>query len=204
LRAQHHHEQGDALTRTTMERALLIIVVMALVSGAAPGLIDWLYGAEFAPAGPVLRRLALGSGAHAAAGFGVVVLIAGGAPRLCVLVGPIVMALAVAGHLLFIPLGGALAAATVTAACGGVGLLIVLSLVWWRHRVAPRASYVLRVGLLAGLAYGSLAWAAPNAWLAPIALVGAGLALVPATLALRLIHWADVRSAVAAMTPSRG
>ena len=203
LRAQGDHTEGDALARTTLERAMLIAVVMALVSATSPGIIEWLYGADFAPAAPVLHRLALGAGIHAAAGFGVVILVAGGAPRLCVLVGPVVLAFAVTGHLLFIPGGGSTAAASVTAAGAVVEAVIVLGLVWWRHRVAPRASYALRAALLALVGYACLSWLAPMGVMAPLALAGAGLILVPASLALRLVTLGDLRGVLAAVLPGR-
>lgn len=201
LRARGDSAAGDALARKTLERSLLIVVVMALVSAVSPGIIEWVYGVEFAPAASVLRFLALGSGVHAAAGFGVVILVAGGAPRLCILVGPVVLTLAVIGHLLFIPAGGPDAAAAVTAGCALIEGAIVLALVWWRHRLAPRASYVLRAGFLGAIGYAGLFWLAPSGVMAPAALAVAGGLLLPAAIALGLVARDDVRGVLGAIIP---
>jgi O-antigen/teichoic acid export membrane protein len=202
LWAEGDHASGCALARAAIESMLLVVPLMALVSAVSPGLVAWLYGPGFEPAAETLAWLAMGAAAQTLGGLATNVLVAGGAPRLCVLVGPVILVAAACAHPVAIPAGGATGAAIVTVSCSGLGLAIGLLLVHRRHGVLPRASHVVRALSLAGAVFAAARWWEPRGWYVPLALAVGAVLILAAAVILRMVRPRDVRAAAASLVPS--
>jgi len=129
-------------------------------------------------AAPLLALLFPAAVALAVTSVSVAILTAANRPGVVSLIGTGVLAAAIAGHLILIPLWGPLGAATVTAVTGTVGALVALALVHRTWRVHAYAT-ALRAVLLAVPAYAiASAIATPTTWglVVKLTLLSAGVA----------------------------
>ena len=87
------------------------------------------------------------------------------------------LAIAIAGHLAFIPRFGSIGAAYVTAGLEVAGALVALALAHRFMRVSPPGSTVMRTVLLTAAAWlAASAWPAAGVWLvAKLALIAFGI-----------------------------
>jgi len=171
-------EAGRVLAKGLRWGLLLGLLPACLIGGAAPGLLELVYGADTASAAGSLRVLVVGQVLLAGLYLLAVALSAAGQPwRACVLAGAALAADAGLNLLLVKPLGGIGAAwATTLAAAGGLvgGALLVRA----RFRTLLPPLSALRIILTGAVLYGAGALAAPSGWgvipvLAALALLGA-------------------------------
>lgn len=156
-------QQARDIGRQVMRAVLWLMPMAAVVAGAAPEIIGWLYGAAFASSAPLFAVLLFGQVALVMLSMTRASLIAAGKPRWTFLLSCPLPLLALTGHLLMIPRVGALGASLVTTAVSVLGALGGVAAVWHCLRTRPPAATVVRSMLLAGCAYiAAAAWPAPG------------------------------------------
>lgn len=162
---------------------LVLFPMAAVVSGSSPEVVDLLFGAEFAPAGPLVALLVVAAVARAGAVIAAAVLIAlGRAWTAAALAFPVPL-LAVAAHSWVIPRYGALGAGWVTVSLAVGGAAVGFGVTCWRVGLRVPVPTVLRSGLIAALAFtAASAWPTPGIFvIAKMVLLG--VAVVAALLA---------------------
>lgn len=127
-------QRGDAwgtrdAARDALRVGVLVLPFALLVAGAAPALVEFLFGRRYTGAAPFVALLAVGAVGGLLISLAGAVLIAHGRPRWTMATTVPVLALALVGHLLLVPRMGALGAALVSASTalgGGVAALFVV------------------------------------------------------------------------------
>lgn len=183
LKRNGEYQRARIMMRDGVRLVFGMLPFAAMASGAAGEIVTLIFGATFVSAEPILARLIFGKVAAVMTSIAVVIMIVADRPGLSfALAGPM-LGLAVAGHLVLIPILGAVGAAWVTTAVEIAGALAALVAVYrLQHVSAPRAT-VGRTVLIASAAWLLAALLpAPGLWtiakLASIALaivVGYGL-----------------------------
>jgi len=182
-----------------MRAVFLVLPIAGMISGAAAGIVAWVFGPAYEAAGPSLAVLIFGAFAMLLLSASVTILIAGGrtgwAVRAVAPMGP----LAIVGHALVIPAFGATGAAAVgTAVAVGAALAATAAAgrVWG---VRPPAATVARSAVVCTLAF-ALAWWLPGGGALLVPKLGAiGLAAVAAFWLLGEIDHAEAASLRAAV-----
>lgn len=142
------------LARTALRLVLLLLPFAAITAGAAPALIEWLYGSLFSPTAPILAVLMFGSIAQVMISIATVILIAADKPNwTCALTLPM-LPLALLGHFLVIPKLSAIGAAWVTAIVAGFAAVAAVLAVYRVWRVLPPYQTLIRSLFVCGLIYG--------------------------------------------------
>lgn len=171
----------DAAARETarqaLRAALLVSPFAATAAGAAPEIVAFVFGAEFAPAAAPLRPLMFGAVALVFVAVATSIITAAGRQAWALHVAWPLLAGAAAGHLLLIPRAGALGAACVTAGLAGAGALVSARLVRRLWGVAPPARTLWRSAFVCAAAY-ALAAALPAAGLLLVLKLAGGVLLV--------------------------
>ena len=110
-----------ALSGQALRAGFLMLGLTLLLAGAAPGLIELLFGARYAAAAPLFALLIVAAGAALLTGLAIAVLVgAGHLPWTVRLTVPLVVIAAI-GHALLVPRYGAVGAALVTASTALIG-----------------------------------------------------------------------------------
>lgn len=130
-----HAAAGDRaafalLTRNALRASMALLLLGGVVAGADFEIVRLVYGADFSPAGPILRLLMFAAIVSVAFSFTTAALTAAGYPNTCFFLGAVLIPLAVAAHAWIIPAFGASGAASVTL---GIFLLVTAAagfLVW--------------------------------------------------------------------------
>jgi O-antigen/teichoic acid export membrane protein len=166
VRLVHQGETDHArdMSRDAIRLVLLLIPLGALVAGASDGIVRFVFGDAFAPAGPILSRLVF-------SGFGLVMitvassaLVAGGRLEVPGRIALGLSPLTILGHLWAIPRYGALGAACVSTGAMVAGALLTLyavSRMWGVRPPLATAGRAALVALAGGLA--ARAWPATGA-----------------------------------------
>jgi O-antigen/teichoic acid export membrane protein len=178
-----HLSRGDvggarALGSEALRAGFLVLPLALLAAGAAPALIDLLFGSQYAAAAPIFALLVVGAVGTLLIGLAGGVLVAAGRLGWTVLLTAPLLLLAVAGHLFAIPRAGAAGAAAVTAGTALLGAAAACTAVRYLAGMRLPASTLAR-GLVLGTAAGALARALPlrgPALLAALALLALLLA----------------------------
>lgn len=173
------HENARIMSREAMRLVLGMLPFAAMASGAAHEVVVLIFGAGFAPAGPILAWLIFGKVAAVLIAIAIVIWIVAERPGLStVLAGPM-LALGIAGHLLLIPRFGSIGAAWVTTALEIAGALTALFIVYRLRRVLPPTPTVIRTLLVAGAAWFAAAlWPASGLWVvAKLGVIALGIAV---------------------------
>lgn len=163
--------------------ALRVIVgllpVICLIAGAAPEIVNVIFGVEFMPATPILSVLIFASWALVIIAVAAAILTAAEKPGWTMWVAGPLVPLALAGHLLIIPRWGGLGAAWVTTGVASVGALAAVLAVRQIWRSLPLAGTLSRSVLIGGLAYAAaILWPAPGfEVLLKLLVVGSGIPL---------------------------
>jgi O-antigen/teichoic acid export membrane protein len=152
-------DHARELARDALRLALFLVPFTATAAGASNGIVQLVFGAEFAPAGPILSRLLFAGVAVTLVAVGGTILIAGGRldrqARILVFLVPV----AIGGHLWAIPRFGSMGAAWVSTCVMVAGALLTLGAVARMWSIRPPTASVVRIAL-ASLA----AWFAARAW----------------------------------------
>ncbi len=156
-------EVAKGMARDAMRAVILVLPAAGLVAGAGGEIVRLILGASFAPAGPLLGALIVGSLGLIQIGIATAILTAGGKPRWTILsTGPLVP-LAAAGYFWLIPWRGAMGAALVTTGCSLLGAVAMMVAVYRLWGIAPPMRSWLRSGVLSAGAYALAAgWPAPG------------------------------------------
>ena len=139
---------GDAL-----RLGFLMVPLILLVAGAAPGLIALLFGPAYAPAAPLFSILLIGAAGTLLIALAGGVLVAAGHLRWTVVLTAPLLLVALSAHLLFIPKMGAVGAATVTAGTAIAGAACACVAAWQLVGTRIPLATLLR-GILLGSAAG--------------------------------------------------
>jgi O-antigen/teichoic acid export membrane protein len=163
LLADQAEERARELARDAMRVALWLLPVAAIISGAAPELVQVVFGSEFAGAAPLLSLLIIGAVANVMLVVSLTVMIATGLPARTVMSTAPLVPLAFVGHLMLIPRLGAQGAAFVTVGVSLLGASAAVASVYRLWRVSPPVRTLVRslvVALVVGI--GSALWTIPG------------------------------------------
>jgi len=166
LRGEGDLAAARRLGRDALRAGVALLPFAALAAGAAPEIVTFVFGSEFAPAAPVFALLIVAGAALAILSIGNGVLAAVDAARASALVVAPMLPAALLLHWLVIPRWGPAGAASVTAALALLGALATLALVGRICDAAPSAATLARAALVALVVHQLAAWwPAPGAWL---------------------------------------
>jgi O-antigen/teichoic acid export membrane protein len=161
--ADRQRDRAKELVQDAMRVTLWLIPVAAIIVGAAPEIVEIVFGSAFIPAGSLLSLLIVGGVANVMFTLALTVMTADGYPGRTVLFTVPFIPLALVGHLIMIPRFGQLGAAIVTV---GVSLLSAsvavrsISIPW---KVLPPLGTFLRsvvIALVLGIV--SMYWPTPG------------------------------------------
>lgn len=160
----YHYTAGDAegAGRTAygaLRFGLLVLPAACLAAGAAPALIETLFGEAYRASAPLFGTLVIGAVGVLMLSMASGVLVAAGHPRWTVAVTAPMLPIAAAGHLLIIPRFGAQGAAFVTATTAFLAALTACLVAHRRLGTPLPAATLVRT-----LVLGIVAWVA-GAWL---------------------------------------
>lgn len=151
------------LVRDAMRVTLWLIPVAAIIAGAAPELVQVVFGPAFIQAGPLLALLIVGGVANVMFTVALTVMTADGHPARTVLFTAPLIPLALAGHLVLIPRYGQFGAAFVTVAVALLSTFVAVVSIGLPWRVWPPLGTFLRsliIALIVGTA--SVLWPTPG------------------------------------------
>jgi O-antigen/teichoic acid export membrane protein len=125
----------------------------ALIAGAAPEIVTWVFGQSFEPAAPILAILIVGAIASVMVSVAAVIATASGAPRFTLYLSVPLVLFAAIGNYVLIPLFGALGAATATALCQAIGAVASVFLIHHLWSIVPPIGTLWRSVVISVLAY---------------------------------------------------
>lgn len=151
--ADSQQERARELARDAMRVTMLLLPVAAIIAGAAPEIVQVVFGAAFLPAGPLLALLIVGAVSNVMLMVSITIMTAAGLPaRTIMFTAPLVL-LALAGHLVLIPRFGQQGAALVTVVVSSLGAIAAGAGVYALWKVWPPVGTVIRslaIGLVVG------------------------------------------------------
>lgn len=146
-------ERARELARDAMRVTMFLIPVAAIIAGAAPEIVQVVFGAAFLPAGPLLALLIVGAVSNVMLMVSITIMTAAGLPaRTIMFTAPLVL-MALAGHLVLIPRFGQQGAALVTVVVSSLGAIAAGAGVYALWKVRPPVGTVIRslaIGLVVG------------------------------------------------------
>lgn len=152
--ADCQEERARELARDAMRVTMLLLPVAAIIAGAAPEIVQVVFGAAFLPAGPLLALLIVGAVSNVMLMVSITIMTAAGLPaRTIMFTAPLVL-LALAGHLILIPRFGQQGAALVTVVVSSLGAIAAGAGVYALWKVWPPVGTVIRslaIGLVVGM-----------------------------------------------------
>lgn len=180
---RHDHAEVRRIGRQALRVVLLLAPGAALAAGAAPEIVQFIYGAAFEPAAALAVPLLAAAVGLMLVSVASALLMAADRARLAsVCLWPVLPATVMA-HVLVVPAHGAMGAALVTAAATTVGALASLVVVSVVLGVRAPASTLLRTLVVSTAAYVfAAAWTTDGVWLGVKA--AAGCVLVAGAFAL--------------------
>jgi O-antigen/teichoic acid export membrane protein len=151
--ADSQEERARELARDALRVTMLLLPVAAIIAGAAPEIVQVVFGAAFLPAGPLLALLIVGAVSNVMLMVSITIMTAAGLPaRTIMFTAPLVL-LALAGHLVLIPRFGQQGAALVTVVVSSLGAIAAGAGVYALWKVWPPVGTVIRslaIGLVVG------------------------------------------------------
>jgi len=156
----------------------------ALVAGAAPDIVTWVFGRSFESAAPILAILIVGAIAFVMVSVAAVIATATGNPRFTLyLSAPLVLCGAI-GNYVLIPTFGASGAAMATAVCQAIGAMVAIGVIYHLWAVVPPVGTLWRSLVISVLAYAlAVMWPA-SGFLLLVKLACIGVVILLAYLAL--------------------
>jgi O-antigen/teichoic acid export membrane protein len=177
--AQGKWDLARTVIRQTLRLSLWLLPFAALGAGAAPALVQLLFGEAYLPAAPLLAWVAFSIAAQVLMTVSAAIIAAVGRPGATVAFGGPLLVLALVGYVLTVPRAGALGAAVTTAVTEWG---VALATLWAIHRwcqVSPGLKTLARITVTSVIAYGlARAWQAPGVWVIPQLLALCGIVLV--------------------------
>jgi len=162
LRVGESH-QAREMGRNAMRMVIMLLPLAGLLAGAAPEIVDLIFGPLFLPSAPLLTRLIFGVVALFMMSVANAVLVAVGKPSWTLAVAGPMLPLAIIGHWILVPRLGAVGASLVTTIVAGIGAAVAVLLVYRIWRILPPAGTLLRSILVCVLAYALAAfWHTPG------------------------------------------
>jgi O-antigen/teichoic acid export membrane protein len=156
--------KAKQMSRDAMRAILLMLPWAGLTAGAAPEIVQFIFGETFLPAAPLLALLIFGAIALAMISITTAILTAAGKPNwICALAAPLVP-LAVAGDTLLIPQRGMIGAAIVTVAIANVGAIAAIFMVYRLWQILPPWQSLLRAVILSFGGYSLASLELPANW----------------------------------------
>jgi O-antigen/teichoic acid export membrane protein len=164
--------QGDSISarqisRNAMRAIVLMLPLAGLTAGAAPEIVQFIFGATFGAAAPILAILIFGAIALAMISVTTAILTAAGKPNWTFALAAPLVPLAIAGDLVAIPRLGASGAALVTTTVASLGAIASVLMVYRLWQILPSWRSLLRAILLCGCAYGLASIELPPSWVLP-------------------------------------
>jgi O-antigen/teichoic acid export membrane protein len=154
-------ERARELARDAMRVGLWLIPVAAIIAGAAPEIVQVVFGSAFKPAGPLLALLMVGAVANVMLTVSLTIMMAVGLPARTVWFTAPLVPLALVGHLILIPRLGQQGAALVTVGVSLLGACAAVASIHALWKVWPPAGTFVRsvmIGVVVGMA--SMWWQA--------------------------------------------
>jgi O-antigen/teichoic acid export membrane protein len=161
--ADNQRNRARELVRDAMRVTLWLIPVAAIIAGAAPDIVQIVFGVAFIPAGSLLALLIVGAVANVMFTVALTVMTADGHPARTVLFTAPLIPLALVGHLVMIPRFGQLGAAFVTVAVSLLGASVAVASISAPWKVWPPLGTFLRsvfIALVLGAV--SILWPTPG------------------------------------------
>jgi len=159
LLRQGRDETAQAMAGQAMRLVLCLLPLAGLAAGAAPEIVNLVYGSPFSPAAPLSALLIFAALAITLIGVTTAILTAAGRPGWTfALTGPLVP-LALGAHLVLVPRFGLVGAAAATTALAWLGAGLTTLAVYRQCGVIPAPATILRTTLTTLIAYVlSSAW----------------------------------------------
>ncbi|PPS45649.1 lipopolysaccharide biosynthesis protein [Chroococcidiopsis sp. TS-821] len=154
-RTLHNGDIASAkkMSQNALRAIAAMLTVAGIIAGAAPEIVQLIFGNAFLPTAPLLAILIFGAIALAMISTTTAILTAASKPNWTfVLTAPLVP-LAVVGYTLVIPRWGAIGAAWVFTLCATFGAAVTVGAVYHLLRVLPPASTVARSCLICASVY---------------------------------------------------
>ncbi|HJT20588.1 MAG TPA: oligosaccharide flippase family protein [Nitrospira sp.] len=166
LLAEKKIGEAKDMIQGAMRIALGLFPFGALMAGAAPEIVTWVFGESFEPAAPILALLMIGAIAFVMVSIGAVIAAASGAPSFALYVGVSLMLSAAIGNYLLIPPFGAFGAALATAVCQIIGAMVSVGMIYRLWSIVPPSGTMWRSLASSALAYSlAVAWPVGGSWL---------------------------------------
>lgn len=146
-------EAAKALGRHSMRLVIALFPFATLVAGSAQEIVVFIFGREYSSASSLVTILIFAALASLMISVGTAILTAAGRAIWTSLLSISLVGLAALGHLLVIPVWGAVGAALVTFSLASFGGLAVVLRVYFLWKVAPPLGTCLRSVFLSPLAY---------------------------------------------------
>jgi O-antigen/teichoic acid export membrane protein len=161
--ADRQGERAREVARDAMRVTLWLVPVAAIIAGAAPEIVQVVFGSAFMPAGPLLALLIVGAVANVVLMVSLTIMTAVGLPARTVMFTAPLVPLALGGHLLLIPRLGAQGAALVTVGVSLLGAAAAVASVYALWKVGPPVGTLLR-SLVIGIVVGAVSmwWPTPG------------------------------------------
>ncbi len=158
LLVDQNENEAEYLGRQALRAVCLLLPLIGMTAGAAPEIIEIIFGSKFSASAPLLRFLIFGSLALLMISITFSIITAAGKGRLTLYIAGPLVAIALFAHIIFIPIGGARAAAAVTMTCACVAAIASLKIVHRRLRLAAPSKTILRTAIVSALAYAFAAF----------------------------------------------
>ena len=161
--ADRQGERAREVARDAMRVTFWLVPVAAIIAGAAPEIVQVVFGSAFMPAGPLLALLIVGAVANVMLMVSLTIMTAVGLPARTVMFTAPLVPLALGGHLLLIPRLGAQGAALVTVGVSLLGAAAAVASVYALWKVWPPVGTLLR-SLVIGIVVGAVSmwWPTPG------------------------------------------
>lgn len=183
-RALRAGDEGAArhIGQQAMRAVLLLLPLMAIIAGAAPDLMTLIFGPEFLPASALLRLLTFAALALLMIAVTTSIMTAAGKTAWTLHVSWPLLAGALAGHCLLIPLAGTIGAALITTVIAIIGALVSIGLVRRLWRITLPAGTLWRSFVVSAMVYAAVAEFPLTGVALALKLAGAGLFVIVALL----------------------
>ena len=185
-------EQAKTIGRGAMRIVIGLFPFGALIAGAAPEIVIWVFGQSFEPAAPILAILIGGAIAFVMVSIAAVIATASGVPRFTLYLSMPLVLLAAIGNYILIPLYGASGAAVTTALCQAIGAVAAIYVMYRLWSIAPPIGTLLRSTVISILAYTLAVIWPTGGLLLLIKLALIGIMILLAYLTLREFNSAEI------------
>lgn len=177
--------QAKDIGQGAMRIVLGLFPFGALIAGAAPEIVTWVFGQSFEPAAPILAILIVGAVAFVMVSVAAVIATASGVPRFTLYLSVPLVFFAAIGNYVLIPRFGASGAAVATALCQAIGAVASVYIVYRLWSIVPPIGTLWRSVVISVLAYTLAVIWPTTGLLLLIKLAFIGVVILLAYLALR-------------------